>query len=31
MNIALGQGFYKFLKGHKSGGWQRTARSGETK
>ena len=31
MNIALGQGFLKFLKGHKSGGWQRTARSGETK
>lgn len=31
MNIALGQGFFKFLKGHKSGGWQRTARSGETK
>ena len=31
MNIALGQGFLKFLKGHKSGGWQRTARSGDTK
>jgi len=31
MNIALAQGFFKFLKGHKSGGWQRTARSGETK
>lgn len=31
MNIALGQGFFKFLKGHKSGGWQRTARSGDTK
>ncbi|MBA6417384.1 glycosyltransferase family 2 protein [Colwellia sp. 6M3] len=31
MNIALGQGFLKFLKGHKSGGWQRTARSGEKK
>lgn len=31
MNIALGQGFIKFLKGHKSGGWQRTARSGDTK
>ena len=31
MNIALGQGFLKFLKGHKSGGWQRTARSGEQK
>jgi cellulose synthase/poly-beta-1,6-N-acetylglucosamine synthase-like glycosyltransferase len=31
MNIALGEGFLKFLKGHKSGGWQRTARSGDTK
>ncbi|GAA5135495.1 glycosyltransferase family 2 protein [Thalassotalea piscium] len=31
MNVALGQGFFKFLKGHKSGGWQRTARSGDTK
>lgn len=31
MNIALGQGFLKFLKGHKSGGWQRTARSGDRK
>ena len=31
MNIALGQGFLKFLKGHKNGGWQRTARSGEKK
>jgi cellulose synthase/poly-beta-1,6-N-acetylglucosamine synthase-like glycosyltransferase len=31
MNIALGQGFLKFLNGHKSGGWQRTARSGDTK
>lgn len=31
MNIALGQGFLRFLKGHKSGGWQRTARSGEKK
>ncbi len=31
MNIALGQGFFKFLKGHKSGGWQRTARTGDTK
>jgi hypothetical protein len=31
MNIALGQGFLKFLKGHKSGGWQRTARSGDKK
>lgn len=31
MNIALAQGFLKFLKGHKSGGWQRTARSGDNK
>ena len=31
MNIALGQGFLKFLKGHQSGGWQRTARSGDKK
>ena len=31
MNVALAQGFLKFLKGHKSGGWQRTARSGDTK
>lgn len=31
MNVALAQGFFKFLKGHKSGGWQRTARSGDTK
>jgi cellulose synthase/poly-beta-1,6-N-acetylglucosamine synthase-like glycosyltransferase len=31
MNIALGQGFLRFIKGHKSGGWQRTARSGENK
>jgi cellulose synthase/poly-beta-1,6-N-acetylglucosamine synthase-like glycosyltransferase len=31
MNIALGQGFLKFLKGHQSGGWQRTARAGDKK
>ena len=31
MNIALGQGFLKFLKGHQSGGWQRTARTGDKK
>jgi len=31
MNTALGKGFIQFLKGQKSGGWQRTARQGETK
>lgn len=31
MNVALGQGFFRFCKGHKSGGWKRTARGGETK
>jgi len=31
MNTALAQGFIRFLKGHKSGGWKRTARGGETK
>ena len=31
MNTALGKGFLLFLKGHKNGGWQRTARQGETK
>jgi len=31
MNVGLGQGFLKFLTGHRSGGWQRTARSGDTK
>ncbi|MBA6252573.1 MULTISPECIES: glycosyltransferase family 2 protein [unclassified Colwellia] len=29
MNIALAQGFLRFCKGHKSGGWKRTARQGE--
>lgn len=29
MNFALGQGFIRFCKGHKSGGWKRTARGGE--
>jgi cellulose synthase/poly-beta-1,6-N-acetylglucosamine synthase-like glycosyltransferase len=29
MNIALAQGFLSFCKGHKSGGWKRTARQGE--
>lgn len=31
MNVALGQGFVRFCKGHKSGGWKRTARGGEAK
>jgi hypothetical protein len=31
MNTALGKGFLLFLKGQKNGGWQRTARQGETK
>ncbi len=31
MNVALGQGFFRFCKGHKNGGWKRTARGGETK
>ncbi len=31
MNVALGQGFIRFCKGHKNGGWKRTARGGETK
>ncbi len=31
MNIGLGKGFLLFIKGHKNGGWQRTARQGETK
>jgi len=31
MNVGLGKGFIQFLKGHQSGGWQRTARTGETK
>jgi cellulose synthase/poly-beta-1,6-N-acetylglucosamine synthase-like glycosyltransferase len=31
MNLALGQGFICFCKGHKNGGWKRTARSGDTK
>jgi cellulose synthase/poly-beta-1,6-N-acetylglucosamine synthase-like glycosyltransferase len=31
MNVALGKGFIRFLKGHQNGGWQRTARTGETK
>lgn len=31
MNVALGQGFLRFLKGHKNGGWKRTARGGELK
>lgn len=26
MNVALGQGFIRFTKGHKNGGWKRTAR-----
>jgi len=29
MNVALGQGFIRFTKGHKNGGWQRTARQKE--
>lgn len=29
MNIALGQGFIRFCKGNSSGGWKRTARTGE--
>jgi cellulose synthase/poly-beta-1,6-N-acetylglucosamine synthase-like glycosyltransferase len=31
MNAALGQGFIRFCKGHKNGGWKRTARTGESK
>jgi cellulose synthase/poly-beta-1,6-N-acetylglucosamine synthase-like glycosyltransferase len=31
MNAALGQGFIRFCKGHKNGGWKRTARTGDTK
>ncbi len=31
MNLGLGLGFVRFLKGHQNGGWQRTARQGETK
>lgn len=31
MNFALGQGFIRFCKGHKNGGWKRTARGGESK
>ncbi|MGL1957613.1 MAG: glycosyltransferase family 2 protein [Colwellia sp.] len=31
MNIALGFGFLRFLRGQKSGGWSRTARGGEIK
>jgi cellulose synthase/poly-beta-1,6-N-acetylglucosamine synthase-like glycosyltransferase len=31
MNVALGQGFIRFCKGHKNGGWKRTARTGDTK
>lgn len=31
MNLALGQGFIRFCKGHKNGGWKRTARTGDTK
>jgi cellulose synthase/poly-beta-1,6-N-acetylglucosamine synthase-like glycosyltransferase len=31
MNVALGQGFIRFCKGHKNGGWKRTARTGGTK
>ncbi len=31
MNVALGQGFIRFCKGQKSGGWKRTARGGEAK
>jgi cellulose synthase/poly-beta-1,6-N-acetylglucosamine synthase-like glycosyltransferase len=31
MNVALGQGFIRFCKGHKNGGWKRTARTGEKK
>jgi cellulose synthase/poly-beta-1,6-N-acetylglucosamine synthase-like glycosyltransferase len=31
MNLGLGLGFIRFLKGHKNGGWKRTARQGETK
>lgn len=31
MNMALGQGFINFCKGHKNGGWKRTARGGESK
>ncbi|QOL26501.1 glycosyltransferase family 2 protein [Thalassotalea sp. LPB0316] len=29
MNVALGQGFIKFCQGNSSGGWKRTARTGE--
>ena len=31
MNVGLGKGFLLFIKGHSNGGWQRTARQGETK
>jgi len=31
MNVALGQGFIRFCKGHKNGGWKRTARTGDSK
>ncbi|WP_286234356.1 glycosyltransferase family 2 protein [Thalassotalea sediminis] len=31
MNVALGQGFIRFCKGHKNGGWKRTPRGGELK
>jgi len=31
MNVALGQGFIRFCKGHKNGGWKRTARQGKLK
>lgn len=30
MNLGLGLGFIRFLKGHQNGGWKRTARQGET-
>ena len=30
MNLALGQGFIKFVKGHKQGTWKRTSRQGDS-